>query len=418
MSRRVPILAVVVAFSGCGEQSDSILATNTPMPIFDTSRPEWSKEICRGGEYLTDEYPPYQWMQVLNPDSEADDRVVGLSGTAVEPHIAGFDVPFSHPFGKDFVFSVIPDPAYERLMPAANLQSGDTREAIARGFSAPKGVIGVETDQDLIPPLYRCKEKDRVVVFGRWIVDAAHGWYTEIHPPLLLVSARPGGGAVDPDVTVAPSEATSAFVISRPWLVGQRYEVSGKPLRRHLVDELIKVLTFRSLRMEAHPKIYKPFTGIQMLTFTVKPPSSRKSPNDRLMVHYHFTTRNGVAVQAYPSEGDSVKVTVVMNEAAYQTAPLPPKRNLPVPYSFITSFASVLSWVRNIAIVLHPYAAIVLSRDWYTDVYDAPQAPNPAACAIRRVAANNLGGGSHFSVDDSQPFPIYGQIRLQWERNP
>src|SRR5262249_39904931 len=156
--------------------------------------------------------------------------------------------------------------------------------------------IGVETDQDLVPFRYRAQEGDRVAVFGRWIADCGHtDFHTEIHPPLVLVTAREGGGAIDTNIAVPPTEATSSFIVSRPWLVGQTFESDNLPVIDHLVNEVVKVETQRSLRVEAHPKIHKPYSGLYLISYVVRPPTPRRSPNDRLMVSFHFTVRHGIA---------------------------------------------------------------------------------------------------------------------------
>src|SRR5207302_7405860 len=140
----------------------------------------------------------------------------------------------------------------------------------------PKGILGVETDQDLVPLEYRAREGDRVAVFGRWIVDAGHSdFHTEIHPPLLLVTARQGGGAVTTQ-SFPPAEATSVRVISRPYFVSQ--EFGDGALRQHLKNEIRKLEEiFASTRVEAHPHIRpKPFAGVHLLGFTASPAGPRR----------------------------------------------------------------------------------------------------------------------------------------------
>ena len=59
---------------------------------------------------------------------------------------------------------------------------------------------------------------------------------------------------------------------------------------------------------------------------------------------------------------------------------------------------------------------VALNRDWLTDIYQPPVAWSSHDSEITRIAVDDLRGNTPFSVDDSQPFPIYGQLRLQWER--
>jgi hypothetical protein len=101
-----------------------------------------------------------------NPDA-LPAVVVGLTGWAVNATLSNGDVWFVHPFGFDFEFYIVPDPQYEVLLAASNtgvtpgtgakdsdyFAANDAAHSI--GLAAPKGVLGVETDQGLLPPSFR-----------------------------------------------------------------------------------------------------------------------------------------------------------------------------------------------------------------------------------------------------------------------
>ena len=72
--------------------------------------------------------------------------------------------PFTHPFGFDWEFFVVPDPQYESLLAPSNTGKSSngvvtdpeycdatTHAHDTLGLQAPKGVLGVETDQGLVP---------------------------------------------------------------------------------------------------------------------------------------------------------------------------------------------------------------------------------------------------------------------------
>src|SRR5271169_966217 len=94
--------------------------------------------------------------------------------------------------------------------------------------SSSPGVLGVETDHDLIPDSYQPQDGDRTALFGRWIVDCGHGdeegtsgWHTEIHPPLLVATGRgTGSGYFGANCS---GEQTCSSVIGRPFLVSQQF---------------------------------------------------------------------------------------------------------------------------------------------------------------------------------------------------
>src|SRR5437870_2970865 len=84
-------------------------------PAFDTSDPNWSSNVVGGKTFDGSSSHRFEWVSVLNPDVEQDDQV-GLAGTALSPDVSEHDLPFVHPFGQDYEFTIVPDPAYEALL--------------------------------------------------------------------------------------------------------------------------------------------------------------------------------------------------------------------------------------------------------------------------------------------------------------
>jgi hypothetical protein len=222
---------------------------------------------------------------------------------------------------------------------------------------------------------------------------------------------------VDPLLAFPPGEATSLFVISRPWLVGQRFTVDNEAVRQHLINEVEKVESFQSLGVEAHPKILGSFSSRHVATFTVRPPSTRRSANDRLIVNFYFTVRRGVSIQVSKAIDDAIVVSITMDPAAYQSPPLPPKHDWNIPYDDIRAKVDGLFWLDLVNFIGHPIAGIIINEDWVTDRYEAPRAVSSTGPQITRTVIDDLPPVTPASVDDGQPFPIYGQMRLQWERH-
>ena len=125
---------------------------------------------------------------------------------------------------------------------------------------------------------------NNLVVTTYLIGDTATTWRTEIHPPLLLATAK-----VEQDKDNSPF--SRALFMSRPFLPGQTYTIDVNsayddsaaddgPFLSHLVNELKKIIFFGSGRVETHPKIKSfPFKGCYSLQMIVRPPakpSSRK----------------------------------------------------------------------------------------------------------------------------------------------
>jgi len=166
------------------------------------------------------------------------------------------DIPFTHPFGNDVEFYVVPDAQYLNLLGLTNTplyntifqlgSNGEYQAGIQKAVaSSPAGlglrraqstfatasmqqlpptymgVLGIEADPVNVPPEYQPLDGDRVVVFGRWIIDSGHDdFHTEIHPPLLLVSAR-----------AADRNRTHARLIGRAYFVSQLFRnIQGEPV--------------------------------------------------------------------------------------------------------------------------------------------------------------------------------------------
>jgi streptogramin lyase len=415
-----------------------------------TSNPNWASDLVGGHIFyepaaISAGYPKWEWTQVLYPQSE-DDLDVGVSGTAVNPMYSLKDVPFNHPFGNDFEFFIAPDPKFTPMLARSNRQppldedGKEYRDAIQAATNwlhqDVPGVLGVETDQGLVPVSYQPHHGDRVAVFGQWIVDTGHDdFHTEIHPPRLIAAARP--------ITPASTEWTTSTVVGRPYRVSQEYLLPGErridpflnggtddgALVPHMLRELDKVLTFRSLRLEAHPGIIDESAETAALMFyTVRPPTTREDPGDTLLTSFHFTVRDGVTVAVIPPlpGQDEVLVGVLMNPQyhSYKQAPLPRKTEVAF-YEFpevplLTTLAQALGIVP--ADPLFAYYAAILGRGVLTDRYDTPRAASvhDFENVVENLPVSKLPYPlpTPASVDnsDSQPFPIYGYINVGWQR--
>ena len=201
-------------------------------PTFDTSNPNWPSKVVGGHTFDGSKAYKFEWVSILNPNEEQDDEV-GVTGTVLKPELSGADLPFTHPFGSDFEFTIVPDPAYEGLLARANKDPNGvyarswTAAARTAGIAIPTGVLGLEIDAALVPPDYRPAHGDRVAVYGRWIVDAGHPeFHTEIHPPLLMARARTIDSSGNP-VTPSASATTFFQVWSRPYQAGQLFATGG-----------------------------------------------------------------------------------------------------------------------------------------------------------------------------------------------
>lgn len=411
-------------FPTLGPLLETDYVNTRPSPI--DRRSDWPKRLVGGKTFLSVGAHKYDWVSVLDPDSEYDQPLTGLSGTALKPRVSPSDNPFLHPFGNDFEFFIAPDtPYYDLLAPKMTdkaYEDATTHANDTYNLNVP-GVIGMEMDGGLVPTQFRAKEGDRVAVWGRWIVDSGHDdYHTEIHPPLLMATARGSRSAQQAARDHRTREATTVQIITRPYLVSQEFGDGG--LFDHLVNEVGKVLRPiipASFQVEVHPCLLEmPFRGLNIVTFKVRPPTPRKSAGDTLIVEFNMTRRDdSVAIQVLKgSDGDSVRVIIVLNEAGYTPPPRPKAVEHTVSLDELekesTAAADAYRGAELFGTLLTgPRAYIILDRGIKSTKYARPKAP--VAGLVTRIGLNDLRP-VHADVDASQPYPLFGTLKIEWDR--
>jgi hypothetical protein len=395
---------------------------NTPRSPRDR-RADWPKWLVGGKTFLSPGANRYAYVSVHDPDSEYDSPLTGLSGTAIKPETSPSDNPFLHPFGNDFEFYLAPDPPYYELAaPRTSKTWQDYIDATAvantkYGLNVP-AVLGVEWDGGLVPTQFRAKEGDRVALWGRWIVDVGHDdFHTEIHPPVIMATARParstqqGGGTGSGDATIVS-------ILTRPYLVSQEFASGG--LFEHLATEAGKVLGFASTQIQAHPHLLSvPFQGLNIVTFKVRPPTTRQDFKDVLMAEFSMTRRDdSVAIQLLRgSDGESVRVILVLNEAGYVPPPVPDAVTHTVTLEELDKDSSTAGNAYRgaifAAVLLAPHAAAVLKRGIKSTKFVKPKAPTLGPTT--RVKVDDLRPVKT-KIDVNQPFPLFGTLKVEWQR--
>jgi FIMAH domain-containing protein len=487
-----------IAAYAADDQSPVILETDYSNPLYliggvdQTHSSAWASDVCDGRRFLDNPTPLFEWTPVFA--GELDERLVGFAGTIVEePQYSQGDVWFTHPFGFDWEFFTAPDQSYGSLLAPSNgcteittddvCLSPTPPENVCQNSMAPKvddevvcavlgahkdhfslptsplgvqGVLGVETDQGLVPSAYRARahKGDRVAVFGRWIADCGHtDFHSEVHPPLLMAFGRQVSGSSGQPVTYSE-------VISRPYLVSQTFE-DGKGVRHHLYNELLKGMAIPdcpgisniveaalnesggctvdvcdpvfgicvptyclapelwfntpcTTRFEAHEKFLpKPFAGSQRMSYIVRPPVPRQCAGHKLLVSSHFTVRHGVTASIEPFTTDAARVVFTMDDGQYTPAPLPPKADMSLSIDDIRHFnddtADTIESIRAVLLGLalfgiDPAVGLLfdhmLDEGLLTDCYDPSYATLPNGSTFPACGA--LTGLQAASPVDSQ----------------
>jgi hypothetical protein len=370
----------------------------------------WTSDIVNGKRWFTDsDGPDLAWVQVQAPNDtswqEYDAPVIAVAGTVISPKESDNDFPFHHPFGNDWECYVDVDPKFRGVLSPVNGSSGeqDYHDAAQKAPHAPEtgshqGVLGVEWDAQLVPSQFRPTEGDRIVLFGRWILDAGHNFHTEIHPPLMMVTAS--GGVF-----------THAKITSRPYLVSQRWNEGS--FRNHLIAEVAKVPA-ESLRLEAHPYVSAmPFSGRQSMTFVVRT-NTTPLPGKTLQVQYALTARSGVSVSMVPALPDGVQVQVTFDSASYQSPDLPPQTHPSISVDELAKQAgeqTAVDWAQVAEAILNPAGEVIIAEGILTDSYTLPPSMQPPyPTPPRTVDLARLSGVVPVTVNDQQPYPLIGDV--------
>jgi len=400
-------------------------------PAYNTSSSNWSSQVVGGTVFDGSSSHPLEWVSVLNPTVEQDDEV-GVAGFALAVELAGADLPFTHPFGGDFEFQIVPDAGYTNLLapsnhpPANSNTDSEISEAFSqmRGAGLPEiGAFAMEVEAGLVPEPYRAVDGDRVAVYGRWIVDAGHNdFHTEIHPPLLLARAQvvnAQGAQVYPDA----GAITLMQLWGRPYQAAQKY-TDGSSTNLCMQDYITNIAETLGDIVANPPVFPKPFDGVHLVSFIVRPPVPTPPPARPIVLgpahlecSYSFTTNKSCGVQVIQSYTDpnAVEVILALNSVLYPTLPEPPstkvawsidalKSNIPPDLSALTSF---------LVGVVTDYQKAVHGGNLYVRTYNPLPAPDVTTHAVPFTPLASLPQ-SQVNVDDTQPFPIVGWLKLQW----
>lgn len=402
-------------------------------PPYNTSASNWSSQLV-GGKTFDGDSHPLEWVSVLNPTLEQDDEV-GVAGFALAAEISQNDLPFTHPFGYDFEFCIVPDAAYTNLLapsnrPPANANTdSEVSEAFSqvRGLGLPAiGAFAMEVEAGMVPEPYRAVLGDRVAMYGRWIVDAGHNdFHCEIHPPLLLARAQAvnaQGAQVYPDA----SAITLMQLWGRPFQAAQKF-TTGSSKNLTLKDYVTKIGIETLGDIVAYPPVFpKPFDGIHLVSFVVRPPVQAPPPAvsavlgpAHLECSYSFTTNKscGVQVQQSLSDPNAVEVILALNSAGYPTLPEPPFTKVAWSIDKLRSDIPGDSGLTAFIIdAVSAYQSIAHGGNLYVRTYNPLPAPDVTTHAVPFTPLGTLPR-SQVNVDDTQPFPIVGWLKLMWVRS-
>lgn len=458
VTKRASVTVVVDLAAKAPQESLQVSVVNPPAP----AGSNWSADIVKQNRSSFpalaslvslavwakrgNDYPvcAREWVQVRAPTVDYDLDTVGFAGWLLQPEISGNDVPFTHPFGRDWECMVALDQQYTGLLAPANAvpdgADGVAAMADANALDIPVpagGLLAVETDSANVPSALKAfgdtvRVGDRIAVFGRWIVDSGHSVSTtvgdsyraEVHPPMLMAigGTRPGS---------ATGEILTRIVVSsRPYLVQQVYTTDTSTidndsapndgtLLQHLNNEVDKLHDAipTSAKIEAHPKIAsKPFSGVHLFRLSIRPPAPGGVGGtvvpSQVQVGFQFTCRTGVGVQVVGAD-DHVDLLISLNSAGYHAPPLPPRQtdvwNKDRLNSIDGGAADLLSFEQIASLfegspVSKVVAEYALAHGIETDKYDVPDVNvMDRSHAVPFVPANQIPAGQESSSTTTSP---------------
>jgi hypothetical protein len=306
MTRLSVLWLVLWALSGQAALGDNSLVVVPYAAPPNTPRlGDWAKARCGGATFPAAGITNWQWTPALaGPGHDYGDDGTVVSGRAVAPGLSASDNPLVHPFGNDFEWYMAVDPKDNDLVASGNANH----------------MLGIEIDSGLMPPDYRVRQGDRVVIAGRFIVDCAHDdFHTEIHPPLLVGAARQSSAG----------DSTLMTIASRPWLIGQSYPEGN--FVDHLRGELVRLLDIPftkyccSSQVEVHAPILPPVAASTAYDYWLAVPSG---PEQTAVIRYHFAVRHGASVQLFRPRPGFVGLRIALDAATLISAAPPPRHEV------------------------------------------------------------------------------------------
>jgi len=372
------------------------------------------------GAELTELDDPRQAKVLKNWGEIVPGKLMYFEGTATNGYFAEADFMPAHPFNVDMLTDIKPDPAYSRMVQVAGTGSAgdETPPTGTLHWELSRGLAPHQTDTT-IHPGFVPQAGDRVITWGRWIVDCQHAdYHTEIHPPVFVSFAREQGSTAQSNAFYVPYWETQLYTPDASRVAdfddAQRLvDPTTLPLPQYLFNQLLRIvgvgdpgpLGFLE-HLESHHVLEA--NRHSPVTWYACAPGPRRSGED-LSVSYRFTTRPGVSILATEDEDiGCVRFTATIGRS-YQ--PLEPTRkDCELSWELLAeqtreALQNPMVNIRDLISEKVPESARAkVLRDPVIDCYDPFVVPDTAPTE----------GEQRIVMSANQPFPFYGTVEVRW----
>lgn len=427
------MLLLALLLTGCGEAEpkpvvrailgfDQAVAPNLNEPLLQADAGiACGSRTAEFGAELAELADPRQAKVLKNWGEIVPGKLMYFEGTATRGYFAEADFMPAHPFDVDMLTDIKPDPNYERIIQIAGTGS-------AGDESPPTGTLHWELSRGLVPhqtdttihPGFAPQAGDRVITWGRWIVDCQHAdYHTEIHPPVFAAFGRQQGTTSVTNAFYVPYWETQLYTPDPLWATdfddAQRMtDPTTVPLPQYLFNQLLRIigngdpgpLGFLE-RLESHHVLeanrHSPVTW-----FACAP--GPKPEGASLAASYRFTTRPGVSISATEDEAiGCVRFTATIGRSYEPLEPV--RKDCELSWDLLAeqtkeALQNPMVNIRDLIAEKVPESARAkVLQNPVIDCYDPFVVPEPGPS----------DGRTGIVTSADQPFPFYGTTEVTWQ---
>lgn len=355
---------------------------------------------------------------------------VMVQGSVATTHLGPTDLPMSHPYGDDLSMNIDLLPQYLAFAQKLGSVPGEETDnqihvEISGGFiphiphegGPPTGELyRAAADRNLDRSLYQTgfaepRLGSPILIMGRWIIDCGHENYSaELHAISFLAWSE------------SFERKTTVRTYFNPYRDSERYNPDKTSLG-HVSDEsrftLSDTQPFPPFLVREVARILNNeidhLRSLELIDATIASPVDWRvcapsgTAGNRLVTSWDIVKRPGVTFSVTPEPATGCAVVHSVLEADY--APLDAAmRTCVLPWTYLNEIAATQTGggSLDIAGVIKSY----VPEQYWPMIDNDPEAS--CADALSGPAVDTNPVGQNIRTDDTQPFPFYGVVSVEW----